>query len=507
MKRRRWTVVLVTLALVLLACCGGGAALGGWAWSRAKVDTAGEIDFAHKLAIPPLAESRVDDQGRRVFDLRAQEGRRDFGEGGVTRTWGFNGDYLGPTLRAKRGEKVLVNVVNGLDEETSVHWHGMHLPAVMDGGPHQSIRPGATWSPTWTVNQPAASLWYHPHPHGKTAKHVYRGLAGMFIVDDENGGNKALPNRYGVDDIPVIVQDRKFDDGGQFAEGDSLGGVGVLGDTVLVNGTVAPYLDVYTERVRLRLVNGSNARTYAFGVVDDREFAMVGTDGGLLPAPIATDRVRLSPGDRAEIVVAMRPGERVTLRSFPEDQGTDFFNRRFTGGGDTLDVLELRAADDLEPSADLPATLAPFEPIDPAGAVETRQFRLAGRNINGQKMDMSRIDAVITKDTTEIWELTKLDGTPHNFHVHDVQFQVLSVDGQPPSPEFQGWQDTVFLEQGSTVRIVARFADYADPDMPYMFHCHLLTHEDAGMMGQFVVVEPGQEAGRPPTGSSHNHGQ
>ncbi|MGB2570995.1 multicopper oxidase domain-containing protein [Micromonospora citrea] len=204
------------LAVVLVLCCGG-IAVGGWAFTRAGTDTVGQVDFVRPLAVPPLATSRVDGQGRRVFDLLAREGSRDFrGDGRWTRTAGFDGDFLGPTLRAKRGERVVVNVVNRLSEETSVHWHGMHLPARMDGGPHQMIRPGATWSPTWTVDQPAATLWYHPHPHGATEEHVYRGLAGLFLLDDDREAALPLPRRYGVDDIPVIVQDRSFSAGGQF---------------------------------------------------------------------------------------------------------------------------------------------------------------------------------------------------------------------------------------------------------------------------------------------------
>jgi FtsP/CotA-like multicopper oxidase with cupredoxin domain len=362
------------------------------------------------------------------------------------------------------------------------------------------VRPGATWSPTWTVNQPAATLWYHPHPHGQTARHVQRGLAGMFILDDEQAEKLALPREYGVDDIPLIVQDPAFDGGGQIKDG------GGTGDTVLVNGTVAPYLDVRTERVRLRLLNASAARTYSFGLSDGRRFTLVGSDGGLLPAPHDMSRIRLSPGERAEIVVAVRPSERVTLRSFPASLD-NAISDRFAGGKDTLDVLQLRTESDLAPSPEVPATLAPIERLDPGDAVTTREFTLSGRQINGEKMDMGRIDAVVTKDTTEVWEITKEDGTPHSFHVHDVQFQVLSVGGESPPAELSGWKDTVLLAPNETIKIIARFADYADPDVPYMYHCHVLKHEDAGMMGQFVVVEPGQKPGRPNTHSHHkSHG-
>src|SRR5689334_6639736 len=162
---------------------GGAIAVVTWALQARDVSTVDRVDFNRRLAIPPLAESHLDGAGRRVFDLNAQAGTTDLGHG-KTRTLGFNGSYLGPTLRATRGEQVLVNIHNGLSRDTTVHWHGMHLPARMDGGPHQPIAPGATWSPQWKVDQPAATLWYHPHPDGATEDQVYQGLAGLFIVDD-----------------------------------------------------------------------------------------------------------------------------------------------------------------------------------------------------------------------------------------------------------------------------------------------------------------------------------
>ncbi|MCM0677416.1 multicopper oxidase domain-containing protein [Micromonospora phytophila] len=503
--RRTLVRVLVgVLAVVLVLCCGGVAA-GGWALARGGTDTVGEVDFVRPLAIPPLAASRVDERGRRVFDLLARDGRRDFrGDGRLTRTAGFDGDFLGPTLRARRGEQVVVNVVNRLAEETSVHWHGMHLPARMDGGPHQTIRPGATWSPTWTVNQPAATLWYHPHPHGETEEQVLRGLAGLFLVDDDREAALPLPRRYGVDDIPVIVQDRNFSRSGEFTRTrNMISSIGVLGDTLLVNGTVGPYLDVTTERVRLRLVNASTARLYDFGFADNRRFDLIGSDGGLLPRTARTDRVQLSPGERAEIVVTVRPGERAALRSTGPDLGAGALADRFAGGRDRFDVLQLRAADTLAPSPAVPDTLVPLDRFDPASAATTRRLEFTGRGINGRSMQMDRIDFAATKDTTEVWEVVNTDGTPHNFHVHDVQFQVLSVGGESPPPALTGWKDTVYLAPERPVRIALRFTDHSDPDVPYMYHCHLLWHEDSGMMGQFVVVEPGQSPGRPPARAGH----
>jgi blue copper oxidase len=507
-RRRRWLLRagLAIAAVVVIAIAG----VAVWLWSSAAVSTAGKLSFTHRLAIPPLAPSRTNTAGQRVFDLHVGEGSRQFRAGPATPTWGINGDYLGPTLRAARGEKVMIHVHNGLREPTTMHWHGMELPAVMDGGPHQVIKPGATWSPHWRVGQPAATLWYHPHPHGQTAEHIYRGLAGLFIIDDPKTSPAALPHRYGVDDIPLIVQDKNFTGAKQLDLGQSFGGTGILGDTILVNGTIAPYQEVNSEKVRLRILNASNARSYNVGLPGDRQFTLIGTDGGLLPVPVQVSRVQLSPGDRAEIIIAMRPGERTVLRSYPPDLGANFLTSRFTGGDDSFDILQLRAARQLTPRPALPAALAPAPHAQGAVTATTRTFDLGGNTINGKGMDMGRIDFTERAGTTQTWQVANRDGLPHNFHIHGVQFQVLSVDGAAPPVAYQGWQDTIYVRPGGTARIAVPFGAHADPRHPYMYHCHLLYHEDQGMMGQFTVTRPGQAAAggglpQPNAGTGHQH--
>ncbi|MDG9726727.1 multicopper oxidase family protein [Streptomyces sp. DH41] len=502
---RRRTLRLLGGSAVVLPALGLGLPALKAAVVGKEIDTVGKVTFANRVQAPPLAPSRIDGEGRRVFELGIREGRKEFIAGRRSPTWGVNGDYLGPTLRAKRGETVLFNVANDVNEATSLHWHGMHLPPTMDGGPHQMIEQGATWSPTWTIDQPAASLWYHPHPHGKTAQHLYRGVAGMFLIDDDDAAG-SLPHQYGVDDIPVIVQDRRFVDGRLDLNEQMAGTTGFLGDELLVNGVHGPYLEVFTERIRLRLLNGSNARVYNFHFADDRRFQQIASDGGLLPAPHTTDRVQLSPGERAEIVVEVRAGERLVLRSDSPATGSGFVQR--DGGSDRFDVLQLRAASTLATSPRVPARLAHVPRIAAASATRTRSFELAEHRINGRQMRMDRIDAVVRKDTAEIWEVHSGDGTLHSFHVHDVQFQVLSVNGQQPHPGLSGWKDTVLLPPGTAMRLIMRFTDHSDPKTPYMFHCHMLYHEDQGMMGQFVVLGPGQRMGRPPqlpTPEEHAH--
>jgi FtsP/CotA-like multicopper oxidase with cupredoxin domain len=462
----------------------------------ADVSTTGAPSFENPLRIPELFEGERGDDGVVRFQLDVQEGTTRFREGAATETWGVNGTYLGPTLRASRGDVVEMSVHNGVDEVTTMHWHGMSLPARMDGGPYQPIDPGETWRPTWTIDQPAATLWYHPHPHGNTARQVYRGVAGMFILDDEQAAALDLPHEYGVDDLPVIIQDHSFDSNNQF-----VGDGKEIGDELLVNGTLNPYVDVTHQRVRLRLLNASGALFYELGFADGRSFDLVGTDGGLLPAPETVERVPLSPGERAEIIVALEPGENAVLRSFPGGGGSVVADRG-SSGVDAVDVLQLRAASELVPSPTVPERLASIERLDPADAVATRTFRLSGTQINDQDMAMDRIDATVVAGSVEIWEVVAEAGE-HNFHIHGVQFQVLDIDGEPPPPYLRGWKDTVAVVAGTTTRLIVRFGPYADPDVPYMYHCHKLRHEDLGMMGQFVVVAEGGGDGRPT--SAHDH--
>jgi FtsP/CotA-like multicopper oxidase with cupredoxin domain len=491
---RRVLLVIVGTGLALLLALAG---VVGVVYLRAGTSTVGKLDFANQLEIPPLLTPRTDATGTKVFDLRLQPGTSQLLPGNPTPTWGANGAYLGPTLRASRGDKIRINVRNDLPRATTLHWHGMHLPARDDGGPHQMIDPGATWSPSWRIDQPAATLWYHPHPHGQTADHVYRGVAGLFLLDDPQAAALALPHRYGVDDIPLIIQDKAFRRDGKLDSAK-------LGGQILINGTYNPHVEIGTRLVRLRLLNASVARSYDIGFADNRPFDLIGTDGGLLDRPYRLTRVPLSPGERAEIVAAFAPGEQPVLRSFQPDLGENGFGARFNGGDDTFDLLQFRSATRLAGARTVPARLAHHEQPDAAHA-RTRSIAItSSRSIDGKSMDMGRIDQVVNLGATEIWEVRNRTGELHNFHVHDIQFKLLEYKGGSPPPHLSGWKDTVAIPPGQSVRFITRFTDYADPSTPYMFHCHLLRHEDSGLMGQFVVVRPGQTAGQPPV--HHHHG-
>ncbi|MFJ8441426.1 multicopper oxidase family protein [Kitasatospora griseola] len=468
------------LALAALSGAAGTAGLAAGCGSDAEHHLAPPpLDLSTPLRIPPLLHPAPEPDGVRRYELIMFVGQSALLPGKPTTTWGFNGSYLGPTLRASRGDKVAMTVRNALPEASTVHWHGMRLPAAMDGGPHQLIPAGTLWTPAWTVDQPAATTWYHPHPHGATSQHIYRGLAGLFLIDD--GEDAELPTAYGTDDVPLIIQDKKLTDAGRL-DGDPLKGpFGILGDRILVNGTYNPCFAVTTTRVRLRLLNASNARMYHLAFTDRRRFHLVGTDGGLLTAPVQTDTLDLTPGERAEILVEFAPGDNVVLRTL--DHGLDIAT------GD-LDLIRFVAGADLRPAPEPPATLPGPAPIVPPAGARVRHFTLSGRDsINGRPMDMRRIDEVVPVGAVEIWEVENSTGTSHNFHIHEVAFQVLDSAGRPTG----GHKDTVFTPAHTTVRLAVRFGPFDDPVEPYMYHCHLLRHEDAGMMGQFVTVAPGTE--------------
>lgn len=502
-RPRRPVATAVTAAAAAATIAVIAGALTGCA-PREPISTVDQIPFAQPLPIPPLAPSSVNADGVRSFALVAREGTTTFGPGRSTSTWGFSQDYLGPTIVAERSEEVRIAVTNSLPETTTVHWHGMHLPARMDGGPHQTIAPGETWTPQWQIDQPAATLWYHPHLHGETEEQVSRGLAGMVIVRDPEERALALPRTYGRDDVPVIVQDATFTDSGQLSTG-GRGFAGQMGTALLVNGAVGPFLDVTTRFVRLRLLNASPARVYNFGFDDGREFDLIGTDGGLLPAAHRDRDIQLSPGERAEIVVAMQTSERAVLRSSHPDlgMGDDTDGVTENGGNDSFDVLELRAADTLDdPVGAIPASLTSEAELPVP--TTTRTFELSGLNINDQSMQMDRVNETVTVGTTERWIVRNTQNRPHSFHVHDVQFLIRSIDGSDPPQELAGWKDTIYLRPQTEYSLVMRFDDYADPSSPYMYHCHLLWHEDRGMMGQFVVVSPGEGAATS-EGDNHDH--
>ena len=447
------------------------------------------------LPILPLLAPQLQN-GTKVFNLSLQQGQSHFFPGLTTDTFGINGSYLGPTLRASQGEKVLINVTNHIGEATTIHWHGMHVPAAMDGGPHQVIANNAQWNPQFTIMQPAATLWYHPHMMGQTLRQVSMGLVGMFILDDTNPVQNSLPHRYGVDDIPLIFQDESFGANGQLIFNNRGGrrGGGAGQATTMVNGAISPTINIGQSPLRLRLLNASSRNFYNFGFAGNETFYQIASDGGLLPAPVTLTRLLLAPAERAEIIVNLNCSRPLLLQSFGGNGGGD----RDGNNAQTGTLLTINYTGAATGLAVLPTRLNSIERLQPASAIQTRDMVLGGNDrnptINGQSMTsmadmMNMANTLMVKlGTTEIWNLINRSNDTHAFHIHDIQFQILDRNGATPTANEAGLKDTVMVRPRETVRIIMRFTDFADPNTPYMYHCHLLNHEDNGMMGQFVVV-------------------
>lgn len=468
--------------LIGLGALGAIGGIGFWA-TNGKQDEAGAA-FATPLRIPPLLEPEMLD-GERVFRLSAQAGDTELVPGVSFATMGFNGTHLGPTLRAARGDKVRVHVTNELTVATTAHWHGMLLPASQDGTAHQTIAPGTTWTPSWQVNQPAATLWYHPHPHGQTELQVASGMAGMFLIDEETPSG--LPSNYGVDDIPLIIQDVTVQSGGQRPGTPTTAPIGRIGNTVIVNGTHEPHFAAPTRLLRLRILNASAARCYNLELSTGNKFHLVGTDGGLLPAPSPLSSLLLSPAERAEILVTVPQDADLVLRSVPHDLGMNRGDNMTSGAEDTFGILRITGAG-AATSGELPTALPAAAHPGRASGVE-RHFMLGDTTINGKSMDMSRIDTVVAANSTELWTIENTSKRAHNFHIHGTQFVVEAENGDSPAPRNQGRKDTIFIAPGSTAELTVPFSSYADPTTPYMYHCHMLWHEDQGMMAQYVLTD------------------
>lgn len=437
---------------------------------------AGPTVDGNRLRLPELLEDLNPDPMAAEYVLRADEGEMTFFAGKTTKTFGYNGNYLGPLIRMRNGESVSIRVDNMLEDVTTIHWHGLEVNGDQDGGPHQGIAPGDSWKPTFTVAQPAATLWYHPHLKGTTADQVYMGLAGLIYIEDEVSDGLNLPKDYGVNDFPVIVQDRNFSPDGNFHHQTNMMGV-VPGDTLLVNGTIEPFVEVNRGKVRLRLVDASNSENYSFTMSDGSSFLQVASDGGFLEAPVTRSRVFLAPGERAEVIVDFSQTEADTV---------SLMIGRFR-------VVEFRLSDRGPDTTEVPERLATLPEVDETVATEERRFEMEGMGIsgtiNGKYFHMNRIDEEVTLGNTEIWTVTTVGGGMmmqqggHPFHIHGTQFRILTRNGKTPPPEERGFKDTVFVDIGEEVRLLVSF----NHEGLFMFHCHILEHEDFGMMGQFVV--------------------
>ena len=470
------------------------------------------VESGAELNIPELMEVGAGAGNR----LEAIQGENQFFSKQKTRALGFNQSYLGPVIRVKRGHNADLTVANRTGGLITAHWHGLHTEGVNDGGPQTAFGPGDSRSPSLNIDQPASTLWYHSHVHRLTGPQVYAGLAGMMIIDDPYAEASGLPDSYGIDDIPLIVQDRAFDEDAQLvyvSRGPTLMH-GLRGGEILVNSVIRPKASVPKGVIRFRILNASNARIYTFAFEDGRRFHQVGTDGGLLARPAAMNSLVLAPAERAEVLVDFSDGKSVRLLSSQDFNdpmasgnrmggmmarmmGVDFAGPETVDDDGRFEVMSFEV--DQTKSAKvqtIPENIAgaPQEP-DWGEPVRERRFNLemsmggmmGNRNpmsINGKSMDMSRIDTQVKLNETELWKVSSTD-MAHPFHIHGTSFQVVSQNRQKVAFDQTGLKD-VFLVQGEAEFLV-RFRKKADSTTPFMYHCHILEHEDAGMMGQFTV--------------------
>ncbi len=428
--------------------------------------------------------------------------------GQQTITGGINGKVWGPTLFFKKGDIVHLNVQNKLNDSTTIHWHGMHLPAVMDGGPHQVIPPNTIWQPYWMVSNNAATYWYHPHLHEMTEEQITKGIGGLIIVRDSIESALALPRTYGVDDIPLVLTDRDFTSSNQFS-------VVPYGDSMLTNMTLRAQTTVPAQVVRFRILNGAIERSYNLGFSDNRTFYVITSDGGLLNAPVAKTKYLLHAGERIEILVncSSQNGTTVDLKAYNSllgnfvAGGENFPNGPFANALGKIDFNILHVNVGIPTSnaiTNIPTTLTTNTVLNVTDANITRKLTISdssgvpnilGPNafiLNHKLFNINYNEYEVPLNNTEIWEITSSSVFGHPFHIHDVEFNIISVNGVAPDASQAGWKDVVFIpgKTGNTnavVKFIAKFDDYADPLHPFMFHCHISLHEDEGMMGQFIV--------------------
>jgi len=418
-------------------------------------------------------------------NLTAAVARVSLRPGIISEVYAYNGRVPGPTLDVREGEKVIVHFRNNLPEPTTVHWHGIHLPFDSDGSPFQPIKPGESHDYVFTVRSgTAGTYWYHPHPDRRTGYAIGKGLFGGIIVRAANDPLPSMPEKL------LILSDNRFLSNGAIDFPDSTSSTGGIdeengreGPVLFVNGQVNPTIEIRSgELQRWRLVNASAGRIYRIAL-RGHTLLQVGTDGGLFEKPVELKELLLTTGERAELIVrgSDAPGEVTVLQDLPYDRYAP--QTRPADWNTTLDLLTLRTTREspVAPVA-IPATLRRIVPLDPAKATAVRTVVLGQGMINGKTMDMSRIDVSTHVGATEIWEIENVVGMDHPFHLHGFQFQVLDRDGVPEP--YRAWKDMLNIPKHSSARIIVRYDDYPGK---WMFHCHILDHEDHGMMGVLEV--------------------
>ncbi len=445
---------------------------------------ASRVGPAFGVRSAPTSPARA---GRTVeLTLTAAPTRLSLRPGVSTDVYAYNGQVPGPTLELREGDRVVVHFRNGLSEPSTIHWHGIHLPFSADGSPFHPVPPGGEHDYVFTIPPgTAGTYWYHPHPHHRTAHQVVKGLYGAIIVRAADDPLPAsLPERL------LILSDNRFLPDGSIdlpephsPRGQMDAENGREGDQLFVSGVVMPTVTIRSGEVqRWRVVNASAARVYRLALPGHR-FLHVGSDGGLFERPVDVDEIVLGVGERAELLVrgTGAPGTRSVLRALPYDRYIPQTRPADWDSPRDLLTLQYATAPPVAPVA-LPRVLRPVPALDTTRATATRVMVLTQHLINGRAMDMARVDVSTTLGATEIWEVENLVGMDHPFHLHGFQFQLLDRDGVPEP--YRSWKDVVNVPKHQTARFIVRYDDYPGK---WMYHCHILDHEDHGMMGVLEV--------------------
>lgn len=513
--------------------------------------------FAADRPALPIPDLLTADASNRI-QLIVQAGQSNFA-GKTATTWGYNGNLLGPAVKLNKGQSVNVDIHNQLAEETTLHWHGLEIPGEVDGGPQGIIPAGGKRSVTFTPDQRAATCWFHPHQHGKTGHQVAMGLAGLVLIEDEEIRKLMLPKQWGIDDVPVIIQDKQFSADGQvdYQLDIMTAAVGWFGDTLLTNGAIYPQHAAPRGWLRLRLLNGCNARSLNIAASDNRPLYVIASDGGLLAEPVKVTELPMLMGERFEVLVDVSDGKAFDLVTLPVSQ-MGMAIAPFDKPHPVMRVQPLL----ITASGTLPDTLTSMPSLPSLEGLTVRKLQLSmdpmldmmgmqmlmkkfggqamagmdhgkmmghmnndnmdhgnmnhgnmnhgemgnmqhgnmgnmkhggsfdfhnANRINGQAFDMNKPMFAAAKGQHERWVISgQGDMMLHPFHIHGTQFRILSENGKAPAAHRAGWKDTVRVE-GGVSEVLVKFDHDAPKEHAYMAHCHLLEHEDTGMMLGFTV--------------------
>jgi spore coat protein A len=434
--------------------------------------------FARDLPIPPVLRPVASSRSLEKYVIVEKPGTAEILPGLNTPILGYNGLYPGPTIKATRGRAVEVRHINQSGRDMTVHLHGGVTPPQWDGHPRDFFPNGTERLYRYTNVQPAATLWYHDHSHGETARTLYAGLASFYLLHDPDVEEQlALPR--GDYDVPLMIQDRSFNADGSLRFRVDLDR-GFRGDTILVNGAVAPRMRVQRRLYRFRILNASNARPYTLVLGNNRPMTQIATDAGLLPKPVKRTEISIQPAERVEIVIDFRDFGR----------GSSLVLRNSVGEASTSAIMRFDVVRGGAEEARVPKVLGEAPKLPPVNATRNWPLTFQGLGtaqwqIGGAGLDMNRIDCRPRMGSTELWRFQNFSGRMHPMHLHGYHFKIVSIDGKAPLPGDDGLKDTVAVGPNQTA-IVRPWFDYYSG--VYVFHCHASEHGDMNMMGQMETV-------------------